>query len=153
MSATGRVEALWIKRMKRGPMDPADRVELAADAGIVGNADQRGKRQVTVIEKEAFDEIRRTLPGAEPVMRRANVMVSGIRLKDTRKQVLTLGGTRILVWGETRPCERMDEQCMGLTEALRSEWRGGVFGVVLDDGEIQVGDAVSIHTPDDRLEG
>ena len=41
--------------------------------------------------------------------------------------------------------ERMDAQADGLTEALDPDWRGGVYGVVLDDGEIRVGDAVSIE--------
>ncbi|GMV05675.1 MAG: hypothetical protein AMXMBFR53_19520 [Gemmatimonadota bacterium] len=153
MSGTGRVEALWVKRMRKGPMDPAERVALVADAGIVGNANQKGKRQVTVIEREAFDEIRRALPDARPVMRRANVMVSGVRLEGTRGRVLRLGGVRIHVQGETRPCERMDEQCPGLTAALDPHWRGGVYGVVLDDGAVAVGDAVSMEASPDRLEG
>ena len=150
--STGRIEALWIKRMRRGPMDPVERVSLVADAGIVGNANQKGKRQVTIIEQETFDEIRRSLPDARPIMRRANVMVSGLRLEGTRHHVLHLGGVRIQVWGETRPCERMDEQCHGLTTALDPHWRGGVYGTVLDDGEIAVGDVVSIEAPDHRLE-
>jgi len=81
-------------------------------------------------------------------MRRANVMVSGIRLEGVRGQVLRLGGVRIRVWGETRPCERMDEQCPGLTAALDPHWRGGVYGVVLDDGDVRVGDAVALEAPE-----
>lgn len=144
----GRVEEIWIKRVRRGPMDPAESATFVADAGIVGNANQGGRRQVTVIEKEVFEGIRRTLPDAEPIMRRANVMVSGIRLRDTREHVLTLGGVRLLIQGETRPCERMDEQCPGLTSALMPDWNGGAFGVVLDDGEVRVGDAVSLQAPE-----
>jgi len=153
MSTHGTVDAIWIKRMKLGPMDPVERATLVTDAGIVGCSNQKGKRQVTVIEREAFDEIRRTLPDAEPYMRRANFMVSGVRLANTRNHVLTLGDVRIHIWGETRPCERMDAQCPGLTAALDPDWRGGVYGVVLDDGEVTVGDAVSIEPPADRQEG
>jgi MOSC domain-containing protein YiiM len=153
MTPSGTLDAIWIKRMKLGPMDPVQSSTLVADAGIVGNSNQRGKRQVTIIECEAFDEIRRTLPGAEPYMRRANFMVSGIRLENTRNHVLTVGGVRIRICGETRPCERMDAQCPGLTTALDPHWRGGVYGVVLDDGEVRVGDAVSIEAPADRLDG
>ena len=153
MNANGTVDAIWIKRMKLGPMDPVDRATLVADAGIVGCSNQKGKRQVTVIEREVFDEIRRTLPDAEPFMRRANFMVSGVRLANTRGQVLHLGGVRIHIWGETRPCERMDAQCPGLTAALDPHWRGGVYGVVLDDGQVTVGDPVSIEPPADRQKG
>ena len=147
MSASGKVDAIWIKRMKLGPMDPVDTATLVADAGIVGNSNQRGKRQVTVIQREAFDEIRRTLPDAEPYMRRANFMVSGVRLENTRHHVLTLGGVRVHIQGETRPCERMDAQCPGLTAALDPHWRGGVYGVVLDDGAVGVGDVVYLEPP------
>jgi len=141
----GRVEAIWRKRAIRGPMDPADEVSLVADKGIDGDANfGRSRRQVTVIEREVFDEIRKSLPDAEPAMRRANFMVSGVRLEGSRDQVLTLGGVRVHVLGETVPCERMDAQCPGLTAALEPGWGGGVYGVVLDDGEVRVGDAVTL---------
>jgi MOSC domain-containing protein YiiM len=153
MSTNGTVDAIWIKRMKRGPMDPVDSATLVADAGIVGCSNQKGKRQVTVIEREVFDEVRRTLPDAEPIMRRANVMVRGVRLANTRGRVLHLGAVRIHIQGETRPCERMDAQCPGLTAALDPHGRGGVYGIVLDDGSVAVGDTVSIEGAPDRLEG
>ena len=144
----GSLEAIWIKRVRRGPMDPAEMAVLVADAGIVGNANQGGRRQVTVIEEEVFEDVARALPAARPIMRRANLMVRGIRLRETREQVLRVGGTRIRIMGETRPCERMDEQCMGLRGALKPEWRGGVYGVVLEGGEVRVGDQVSLEAPD-----
>jgi MOSC domain-containing protein YiiM len=141
----GRVEAIWIKRAVRGVMDVAEEAAFVAGTGIAGDCNYgRSKRQVTVIEREVFDRIRRTLPDAEPHMRRANIMVSGVRLEATRDHVLTLGGVRLLIKGETRPCERMDEQCPGLTGALSEGWGGGVFGIVLDDGPVRVGDAVAL---------
>lgn len=142
----GRVEAIWLKRAVRGLMDPADEASLVAGKGIGGDANfGRSKRQVTIIEREAFDAVRASLPDAEPVMRRANFMVSGVRLEDTRDQILTLGGVRVYIHGETRPCERMDAQCPGLTAALEPAWRGGVYGVVLDDGAVRVGDSVALE--------
>jgi hypothetical protein len=36
----------------------------------------------------------------------------------------------------------MEEAHAGLQSALRPDWRGGVFGEVLDDGRIAVGDPV-----------
>jgi MOSC domain-containing protein YiiM len=144
MNGAGRLEAIWIKRAKLGPMDPVESARFEADRGIVGNANQGGRRQVTIIEREVFDHIRATLPDARPIMRRANLMVSGVRLAQTVGQVLAVGGLRILIQGETRPCYRMDEQCPGLTAALDPDWRGGVFGVVLDAGEVRVGDAAAL---------
>lgn len=153
MTEHGRLEAIWIKRMKRGPMDAADSATLVTDRGIVGNADQGGKRQVTVIEREVFDRIADTLPDVRPVMRRANLLVSGVRLAERRAHVLTVGGVRILLHGETRPCHRMDEACQGLRAALDEGWGGGAYGTVLDDGEVRVGDTVSIEAAADRPEG
>lgn len=140
-TTTGRVEALWRKRAHRGPMDPTDRVRLVEGQGIEDDANfGRRKRQVTIIEQEVFERIAADLPDVRPYMRRANVMVSGVRLKESRGRLLRLGDVRIRIWGETRPCERMDAQVPGLTAALDPDWNGGVFGVVLDDGEVGVGD-------------
>jgi MOSC domain-containing protein YiiM len=141
----GRVEAIWLKRAVRGPMDAAGEATLVAGAGIRGDAHYgRSTRQVTIIEREAFDAVRKSLPAAEPSMRRANFMVSGVPLEGSRGQVLTLGGARVLIKGETRPCERMDAQCPGLTAALDPSWHGGVYGIVLDEGTVRVGDAASL---------
>jgi MOSC domain-containing protein YiiM len=145
----GRVEAIWVKRAVRGVLDAVPEASLVAGRGIEGDASfGRSQRQVTVIEKAVFDRLRATLPDADPSMRRANFMVSGLSLTNTRNHTLTLGGVRVLIKGETRPCERMDEQCPGLTTALDPDWSAGVHGVVLDDGPVRVGDVASITAPD-----
>jgi len=145
----GRVEAIWVKRSFGGVMDPADEVDLVAGKGIVHDASfGRSRRQVTVIEKEVFDRVRRSLPEAEPAMRRANIMVSGVRLAESRNRVLRVGGVRLRLGGETTPCERMDEQCEGLRAALASDWGGGAHGVVLDDGLVRVGDEATLEPTD-----
>lgn len=140
-----RVEALWLKRAHRGVMDATSQARFVEQKGIDGDANfGRSKRQVTIIEKEVFDRIAENLPAVEPSMRRANVMVSGVRLQETRGRTLRLGEVRIRLVGETRPCERMDAQMPGLTAALDPDWNGGVYGVVLDDGVVRVGDDVAL---------
>lgn len=139
----GRLEAIWIKRMKRGPMDPATRAHLVAARGIQDNANQGGKRQVTIIEREVWDSLMRELAAdISPASRRANLMVSGVQLAGMRGRVLHIGACRIRIYGETKPCERMDEALPGLQRAMRPDWRGGAFGEVLDGGDIALGDAV-----------
>lgn len=140
---TGKLEAIWLKRMRRGPMDPVERAALKANLGLVGNANQGGKRQVTLIEQEMWQRLMAEM-GAdlEPSARRANLMLSGIRLAQTQTRILRIGNCRIQIWGETKPCEQMEAAWTGLKDAMYGNWGGGAFGVVLDDGEIAVGDAV-----------
>ncbi|HKK28579.1 MAG TPA: MOSC domain-containing protein [Gemmatimonadota bacterium] len=143
MDGDGRLEAIWRKRARRGPMDPLDRAELVAGRGLVGNADQGGRRQVTIVAAEAWERAEADLGRrVGPDARRANLLVRGIELRDTRERTLAVGSVRILVGGETTPCYRMDEAADGLQEALRPEWRGGVYGRVVEGGAIEVGDPV-----------
>jgi MOSC domain-containing protein YiiM len=140
----GTLEAIWIKRARRGPMDPAPTASLVAGRGIEHNADQGGKRQVTIISADVFDELRRSLgPQVNPAMRRANLMVRGVSLAESRGRTLRIGAARVRVYGETRPCHLMDEALPGLRKALQPEWRGGVFGEIVEGGDIAVGDAVA----------
>lgn len=140
----GKLEAIWIKRMKRGPMDPVPVANLLAGRGIEGNANQGGKRQVTLIEREMWEEITRGLDASvPPTARRANLMLNGIRLAESHGRVLRVGSCRIQIYGETRPCQQMDDAHMGLRDAMKPNWGGGAFGEILDDGRIEVGDPVS----------
>jgi MOSC domain-containing protein YiiM len=140
---SGRLESIWIKRFKRGPMDATAEATLAAGRGLIGNANQGGKRQVTIICREAWEAVERELgESVAPETRRANLLVSGVDLAETRGRVLRIGVCRVRVYGETKPCWQMEEAHPGLQSALRPDWRGGVFAEVLDDGQIAVGDQI-----------
>jgi MOSC domain-containing protein YiiM len=142
-SESGTLDSIWIKRFRRGPMDPAREARLVAGRGIVGNTDQGGKRQVTIISREAWGAASRELSAdVDPATRRANLMVSGLELAKTRGRILRVGDVRLRVHGETKPCWQMEEARAGLQNALKPDWRGGVFAEVLDDGTIAVGDRV-----------
>ncbi|MBK9706784.1 MAG: sulfurase [Acidobacteria bacterium] len=139
----GKLRAIWIKRMKRGPMDGAHGARLVMGRGIEGNANQGGRRQVTIIEEERWEKFMQLFNSPLPASsRRANLMVSGVDLTGSRGKILKIGDCRIQIFGETKPCERMDEALPGLKNAMYDDWGGGAFGEVLDDGDIQIGDDV-----------
>ena len=140
----GRLERIWVKRFHRGPMDRVDTAELRQGAGMVDNADQGGWRQLTIISTAEWDSAVETLTTPlDPEIRRANLLVSGVTLAHSRDKILKIGRCRLRIRGETRPCERMDAAQSGLRNALDTEWRGGVFAAVLDDGKIRAGDSVA----------
>jgi MOSC domain-containing protein YiiM len=124
-------------------MDPQDEATLVPDQGMQGSVGRSKRRQISILSREAWDAATGELGmTVDPAMRRANVLVSGIALAETRGRVLLLGGCRIRIGGELTPCERMDEAASGLQALLVPHWRGGVFGQVLTGGAIRIGDQV-----------
>src|SRR5947207_14684202 len=100
----GRVEAIWLKRAHDGPMDEVTEATAIAGQGLEGNVDRSRRRQVTIIEREVWDELMRQLDAdLSPSTRRANLMVSGMRLANTRGRTLRIGGVRVAIGGETTP--------------------------------------------------
>jgi MOSC domain-containing protein YiiM len=141
------LEAIWIKRAHRGAMDPVPTAQLRAGQGVEGSADRSRRRQVSILAREGWQDALAEAGGiVPPAARRANLLVAGIDLAGSRGRVLRIGEARLLVGGELRPCERMDEALPGLRLALDPAWRGGVFTEVLADATIRVGDPVAWET-------
>jgi MOSC domain-containing protein YiiM len=127
-------------------MDPTDRASVVAGKGIVGNANQGGKRQVTILSDRHWKSVTSPLgetPDAR--LRRANLLVSDVDFSNARGKILRIGNVRVRIFGETRPCERMEAVAPGLQEAMTVPWGGGAFGEILDDGEIAIGDRVELE--------
>ena len=139
---TGRLEAIATKAAKRAPIVQADRANVSIATGVEGDFRGRQKaRQVTVLFAEDWAAAVAGLDPAAPwTVRRATLLVAGVRNPQRVGDVLAVGDVRLVVTGETQPCVRMDEQMPGLRDALRPDWRGGVTARVIAGGEISVGD-------------
>ena len=125
-------------------MDATREARLVQGQGVAGSADRSRRRQVTILSLEAWNDCLAELDASiDPSARRANLLVSGIDLANTRDHVLRVGDARLLIGGEVTPCERMEEAYPGLQAAMRPRWRGGAFAQVLTDGVVRVGDSVS----------
>jgi MOSC domain-containing protein YiiM len=138
---SGTVEAIWVKRAHRGPMDARDEAELVAGRGVRDSADQGGRRQVTILDADTW-EARCAALGVtvDPKLRRANLLLRGVDLRATRGQLLQIGDCLLRILGETKPCERMDEAQQGLQTELYPDWGGGAFAEVVEGGVVRVGD-------------
>lgn len=128
-------------------MDAATTATLVSGRGLQGDATQGGRRQITIVSAAHWAALTAHLPGPpDPAIRRANLLIDDLDLRDSRGRVLRIGETRVRIFGETRPCRQMDEACPGLQAALSPAWGGGAFGEVLDGGPIAIGSPVAWET-------
>ncbi|MHC4939314.1 MAG: MOSC domain-containing protein [Planctomycetota bacterium] len=140
-----RLEKIWIKRARKGPMDVAESAEAIEGQGLKENADQGGYRQVTLISQERWGEMMAELDAdLDPAARRANLLLSGIDLDGSRGKTVRIGEVELLIAGETRPCERMDEALMGLKDVMKTRWGGGAYAQVTRGGTIRPGDSAEL---------
>jgi len=96
----GKLLRIWFKRAKLGPMDPAGRATLVEGRGLAGNANQGGRRQVTILSAGRWAVLMAEL-GADldPGARRANLFSTGIDLEETRDRILRVGACRLRILG------------------------------------------------------
>jgi MOSC domain-containing protein YiiM len=142
-------------------MEELRSVAVTAAAGVQGDfrglarPGKKPRRQISLLEIESWRaavgdlEICGGLFGfAEPPWhaRRANLLVEGLRFPRETGYVLAIGhDLRIEITMECDPCSRMEDVAQGLKHALLPDWRGGVLGTVLVDGEIALGDEIRIE--------
>jgi len=150
--AAGRIAGLCVRPGPR--IEPEERAALVLDLreGVIGDHGRREKRQVTIISRDSWRDVERTVGATIPwTARRANVLVEGVDLASLLDGgVLRLGGCEVEIVGETFPCDQMEEAQAGLKAALLPATRGGVYGRVISPGTIQVGDPVAVTMPGKR---
>ena len=131
----------------RGEIEIIDSVYVDEKTGLAG--DIRGtalNRQVTLLSKNSWNDVCNELDAQIPwTYRRANILIEDIDFIQRSGYEIQVGEVLLEVTRETDPCPRMDEQFEGLTEALMSNWRGGVCCNVKKGGNIKLGSKVKIN--------
>lgn len=156
-SEAGRLIGIARRDAVRAPMEEIAEGVITVARGLDG--DHKGpkfpRRRITVLEREAWEaalaELRHEDGGRVVLpwtVRRANLLVDGVRLPRARGGILRIGAVRLEVTNPTQPCQRMEDAFPGLLKALHPAWRGGVTCLVLDGGVVRIGDAVEVlHAP------
>ena len=146
MKQTGILLEIGVKIKRGAPMQLLENVTVSENSGI--SNDYRGKsekRQVTVLSDESWESVCTVLSAnLDWTNRRANLLISGIKLQNSKGRLLKIGNVTLEITGETTPCKLMDENYPGLKNALEPNWNGGVTCKVVKGGKIKKGDNVTL---------
>ena len=139
----GQVHSIFLRFQSRLPASSVDSVIAIPEQGLSGDHHTKGGlRQVTLLSLPTWREVCQSLGiSLNPKLRRANLVLDGITFDaNSLGKILQIGAVQIRIRGETLPCRLMDEAHPGLKDA-RANWRGGVYGEILNNSEIRVGDS------------
>ena len=142
---SGSIVNLHIARVKGTPSDPVDSARAVSAEGLEGDRSRnpRNLRQVLVMDKETLDRY-----GLEPGQVKENITVTGMDLSQaTQGHVFFIGSSdnhiTLEVTGDCEPCQKMDALIPGLQKEIFG--RRGILTVVLQGGEISIGDPIRLE--------
>jgi MOSC domain-containing protein YiiM len=154
--AAPRLVAIYVAPTAGAPMEARNTCTTIAGAGLDGDRYQLGigsysgssdaARDVTLIERETLEALRgeqRSIDVREDETRR-NLVTEGVALNHLVGREFRVGGVHMRGDRLAEPCVYL-EQLTGI-DGVRAALvhRGGLHAQVLDDGEIRVGDAITI---------
>lgn len=148
LSQPGRVEQIWIRPEKFADPQIKQSINVSRNHGLQGDHYTGGpgsKRQVTLIQHEHLPVIA-SLVGLDSVdarLLRRNIVVSGINLLALKDCVFSIGTAQLKMTGLCHPCSRM-ESALGEGGYNAMRGHGGINATVVEDGEINIGDSVSV---------
>lgn len=151
VTGRGRVELITIAPSAEAPMVSIPRARAIAGAGLEGDRYASGAgtfsrrggsgRDLTLIEREALDELANQGIDLEPMQARRNLLVSGIDLDSLIGRPFRIGAVRCQGARRCEPCAHL--QRLTVPGVLRGlVHRGGLRADLLGDGEITVGDEI-----------
>lgn len=145
MSGQGELLEILLYTRRRAPAEPVEEAMATEGVGLDGDHPRAGKRQVTLLSVEAWQETMHQLEADLPAKtRRANLVVRGIDLAASIGRRIRIGEVELQIEGETTPCDLMELQRSGLRDALEPKMRGGVFGCVTVGGSLRTGQSVDV---------
>ena len=147
---SGRVEAIFLTAEHGELPAPVDRVRARAGRGLEGNryywddgAAPPG-RAVTLIASEAVEAVANEGDvSVEPAATRRNVLTRGIDVNALVGKRFRIGSVECEGVELCEPCQTLEAMTQpGVIKAFVH--RGGLNADILSDGEISVGDAVTV---------
>jgi len=146
----GRLEWIGLSPGRRGVIRSVEEARIEPGTGLEGDYHSRsgrGKRQVTLVQREHLDRLEQILGRAiGPEELRRNLVVSGIDLEPLEGVRFRLGEAVLEGSGPCHPCSRMEENLgPGGLDAMRG--RGGLTAIVHEGGMLRLGDAVRAEEP------
>jgi len=154
---TGKVLSIHIAAEKNAPVQSVNSVQVDADSGIVGDRyydwhvahpeSTRAKRDVTLIEVEAIDAIRKESGiDLKPEEMRRNILVTGVPLNHLVGREFLVGQVRMIGSELCEPCAKI-EKLTGQPVIQALLHRAGLRAKVLTSGPIEVGDELIPVSP------
>ena len=127
-------------------MQAHERVELRADFGIVGDrcAEQGSLGQVTLVSADQLTRAEAKLGSPiPPGSTRRNITIEGLELASQVGLRIRLGAVLVEISEDADPCGLMDKV---IAEGARAALAGlsGVCARVIEGGDLQIGDPVSV---------
>ena len=148
---TGSVSAIFVTRVHGELPEPVDRVRALAGKGLEGNryfyanGAAPGGRALTLIASEALADFEReTSTGLAAAETRRNVLTRGIDVNALVGKRFRIGAVECRGVELCEPCTHL--QSMTRPEVLKGlVHRGGLNADILSDGEIAVGDTITVE--------
>ena len=144
---TGSVEWIGLRPGRDEPMLLVDSVNATTSDGLHGDRYSKGggKRQVTLIQAEHLTAVASMLSEErlDPATVRRNIVVRGINLLALKGKTFRAGSAVLEYTGLCHPCSKM-ERVLGAGGYNAMRGHGGITARVLADGNIAIGDPVSL---------
>jgi len=144
----GQVKEIWLRPDKFIAPVSVTMVSVTKENGLMGDhyaGNKTRKRQVTLIQYEHLPVIAALVNATEidASLLRRNIVVSGINLLSLKECIFSIGTAHLEMTGLCHPCSRMEKNLgPGGYNAMRGH--GGINATVIKDGEIKLGDKVSV---------